>query len=60
MDGAIVLGSIKMQIVQNEDCKRAFMAIMKDAVGDSLKEKFGPVAMWDETPAPESERSGHA
>lgn len=54
MDGAIWLGSVKMGIVRDPDRKRAFMDLMKSAVGDFL----GGVEVWTETRAPEAERSG--
>lgn len=60
MDGALVLGSIKMALVEDADRRRAFMEIMKGAVGDFLEGKFGEVSSWDERPAPEHERSGSA
>jgi hypothetical protein len=60
MDGALVLGSIKMALVEDKIRKRIFMDLMKNAVGDFLEGKFGPIESWNEQPAPESERSGSA
>jgi hypothetical protein len=62
MVGAIFLGSIRMGIVRDRPRRRAqFMALMREAVGDILKEVTGsrPVS-WDEREAPEDERSGNA
>jgi hypothetical protein len=63
MDGALFLGSIRMAFVEGfPDRKAAFMDLMKDAVGDVLKEATGVAAIWPNPaqPAPESERGGRA
>ena len=60
MEGAIFLGSIKMQFVQDKDRKAAFMDLMKSAFTDAIEEFGGKVDSWDEQRAPEHERSGSA
>lgn len=57
MEGAIWMGSIRMAIVENQDCKELFMSTMKRAL-----EKFLPaIESWREPEqAPEHERSGSA
>ena len=41
MEGALLLGSIRMQFVQDEDRKQAFMSLMQEAVGDILQAEVG-------------------
>jgi hypothetical protein len=62
MDGALVLGSIKMAIAANADRKQEFMALMKEAVADLIESQCGHRPVWPEPPqaAPEHERSGRA
>jgi hypothetical protein len=61
MEGAIWMGSIAMGIVRDESRKGAFMTIMREALGDFIEENLGKqVEVWNEQPAPESERSGSA
>jgi hypothetical protein len=61
MEGAIVLGSIAMSLVEDKERKLAFQAIMKSAVEDLFAARFGDVIdSWNEQQAPESERSGSA
>ena len=55
MDGALVLGSIKMALVQDQGRRHAFMELMKSAISEVLD-----VESWDERPAPEHERAGRA
>jgi hypothetical protein len=57
MAGAIFMGSIKMLFVQDQDRKRAFMDLMKSALGDFIE---GEVESWTEQLAPEAERAGNA
>lgn len=61
MEGALVLGSIRMTIVANKVHKAAFMALMQAAVSDILKDVTGQRPDWN-TPiaAPEHERAGRA
>jgi hypothetical protein len=62
MDGALFLGSIRLQFVEDAERKLVFMALMKEAVGDILEEKVGERPTWPEgeQPAPEHERGGNA
>lgn len=62
MDGALLLGSIRMAIAIRPDRKEAFMALMRDAVADIIEERTGVRPTWPDGPrrAPEHERSGHA
>lgn len=64
MEGAILLGSIAMRFVENnEERKEAFMGMMRDAVTELLKERTGAEDVtWPDgpQPAPEHERSGSA
>lgn len=59
MVGAIPLGTIRMRFVQSQKRKDAFMNLMKDAVGDILKEATGSRPTWPTPPelAPEHERT---
>jgi len=61
MEGALFLGSIKLRFVQNKKRKALFMELMRESVGDILKEITGERPEWPEPhgqPAPEHERSG--
>lgn len=61
MDGALLIGSIAMPLVQNEARKRAFMELMNDCFADICEETLGVRPdMPAPVPAPEHERSGHA
>lgn len=61
MDGAIVLGSVAMAVVERDDRKCAFMDFMRDVVGDIIEGKVGIRPSWGgPTPAPEHERAGRA
>lgn len=62
MEGAIFLGSVRMQFVQDADRKAAFMELMKQAVSDIIEEATGERPAWPEGPqgAPEHERGGSA
>ncbi|CAH2606270.1 conserved protein of unknown function (plasmid) [Rhodovastum atsumiense] len=62
MDGAILLGSIRMAIVTASQARKlAFTEIMKGAVAAHIEEISGVRPTWrDPMPGPESERSGHA
>ena len=61
MDGAIILGSIHMRVVENPERKAAFMALMRDALADIIESILGERPTWPEPEghrAPEHERSG--
>jgi hypothetical protein len=62
MEGALFLGSIRLQFVEDAERKLVFMALMKEAVGDILEENTGERPQWPEgeEPAPEHERGGNA
>jgi hypothetical protein len=59
MVNAIFLGSINMTFIEtNEVRKKAFLALMQDAMGDVLEELFGERPIWNEPiGAPEHERT---
>lgn len=61
MQDAIKLGTIAMRLVQDRSRKEAFMAIMRDAIGDFMEATMGqrPDDFIVEN-APEHERSGRA
>lgn len=61
MDKSFLLGSIMMGVVANRpDRKAAFMDLMKDAFADAAQAVTGErPAVFDERPAPETERAGH-
>jgi hypothetical protein len=57
MAGAILLGSIQIGLIRNSPRRRGlFMALMRDAISDFLKDATGsrPVS-WDERPAREDD-----
>ena len=63
MENAVHLGSIMMAaVVDNDDRKQAFMALMQDVVADFIEGAIGQRPTWPDPPepAPESERSGNA
>lgn len=61
MEGAALLGSIRMTLVADPKRKHAFMDLMRDAVGALLKDATGVSPGWGgEHPAPEHERAGNA
>jgi hypothetical protein len=56
--GAVKLGEIAMDIVQDESRKQAFMDIFKSYIADSLERNLGTrPSLFETQPAPESERS---
>lgn len=62
MKGALYLGSIRMGLItQNDAIKNAFIAVMREAVGELMKQAGLPGAEWREPiAAPEHERAGHS
>jgi hypothetical protein len=61
MEGALFLGSVRMNFVRGHpDRRTAFIALMREAVGDIIEEKMGIQPEWPEgeQPAPEHERGG--
>lgn len=60
MDGAILLGSIRMTaLADNEPRKAAFIQLMTDIIGDITNDVVGVDPSWSTSPAPEHERSGN-
>ena len=56
MEGALLLGSIRMQFVQDEARKNAFMLLMQEAVGDILEAEVGErPAYYNVAPGPAHE-----
>lgn len=61
MDGALLLGSIRMTLVADPKRKKAFMYLMRDCVADMIEQATGQRPDWNgERPAPEHERAGRA
>lgn len=61
MEGAILLGSLRMSIANDRACKQRFMELMTGAVGAIIKGITGIQPTWNApTTAPEHERSGKA
>jgi hypothetical protein len=63
MDGAIHLGSLRMNIARVPALKEAFMSLMRGAFEEGVKDSIGAevVTTWGKPhPAPESERGGNA
>lgn len=61
MEGALHLGSIRLEAVADEKRKRAFMDLMRGVVGSIIKDNVGIAPTWGgERRAPEHERSGKA
>ena len=63
MEGALLLGSIRMAFVEDFSAKQIFMALMRDAVSAIIKAQTGIDAAWpdpDGIPAPQHERAGRA
>lgn len=52
MDGALLLGSIRMAIIIDHPNRRAtFMGLMREAVADIIEEKAGVRPTWKEPKA---------
>lgn len=61
MDNALLLGSIRINLVQRPERKQAFMDMMRDVFADICHDAIGQRPDWnDPQTAPEHERSGHA
>ena len=60
MDGAIWMGTIRMSLVQDSERKRMFIDIMKSALTEFLAAQGRTIGDWDESEAPEHEKSGRA
>lgn len=59
MKGAIYLGSMRFTLVTRDDRKDAFIALMRECVGDLMEETMGRRPVWPLPPqkAPERERT---
>ena len=62
MDGALILGTIRMAILAKQHRKDEFMLLMKGAIADLLFGANVPAVAWPDPPqrAPEHERGGSA
>jgi hypothetical protein len=61
MDGAVPLGSLRMNLACNRDLRQRFMDLMREAVGAIITETTGIQPTWsDPETAPEHERAGKA
>jgi hypothetical protein len=63
MEAPIFLGSIAIgAVTANEECKAAFIMLMRAVVEDFLREMMGARPTWGalQPPAPEHERAGNA
>lgn len=63
MDGAILLGSIAMRFVENnQERKTAFILFMREALSDIIEDELGQRPTFPEGPqsAPEHEKAGHS
>jgi len=60
MEGAILLGALKMSLARNPRTKQAFMGTMRAAFGDVIAEVAGVRPTWGAPEAaPEHERAGN-
>lgn len=60
MDGAILLGSVRITAMQTVERRQVFMGLMQEVLTGYLAEMGAQVADWSTRPAPEHERSGRA
>jgi hypothetical protein len=61
MEGAVSLGSVRMNLASDPTVKASFMEAMKQAFVFAVKDAVGIAPTWnDPVPAPERERSGRA
>ena len=61
MDGATLLGSIRMTLVENRPMRDAFMSLMQIGLMELIETRTGTtVTAWDMRAAPETERAGRA
>jgi hypothetical protein len=60
MERAIWLGSVMRALVDDQERKEAFIALMQDFIADFLENRTGQKPDFFRDPAPESERSGSA
>lgn len=61
MEGALLLGTLRMPIAAQPQHKVAFIALMQGAVADLIEEHTGTRLVWNSpVSAPEHERAGNA
>lgn len=60
MDGALLMGSIRMTLVADQASRKEWQACMTQMFSRLVESKFGAVPTMLLEPAPEHERSGHA
>lgn len=61
MKGAVLLAEVRLNLVQSEKAKHAFMALMKAVFSVAVKDATGLNVTWGEArEAPEHERAGSA
>lgn len=61
MEGAVHLGSVRLNLAHDDRVKATFMDAMKAAFAVAAKDALGEVPIWGGVkPAPENERSGSA
>jgi hypothetical protein len=62
MAGSILLGSIRLKVVQDQDRKERFMQLMRESLSAALMDATGLEMSWPDPPkpAPEHERGGSA
>ena len=61
MEGALLLGSIRLAIAEHPKYHRIFFAFMQEVVADIIEDATGERPRWCEVvPAPNKDRSGNA
>ncbi len=62
MNGAVVLGTLRMNLAEDPGMKAAFMALMQAAFAAIVKQTLKADVVWPDPPevAPEHERAGRA
>lgn len=60
MKDAFELGRARLQVVDDEERRQAFIQLMTSYLGDVIRDAgLNPPDSWDFRPAPESERAGN-
>lgn len=61
MEGATLLGSVRMTLVADQEAKDAFMQVMQFVFGKAIEQAIGVSPTWNGAEkAPEHERAGRA
>jgi hypothetical protein len=63
MEGAALISSIAIGAVDGKGkskFKRMYISLMEQILANMIEDAIGKVPGWEVTPAPESERGGHA